>query len=388
MPYCDVGVRGPEPPRLTGANIGKAITRAFTPPGTGGVQAAAQAAQNKPAPTPIQPPGLPAGQLGNGVNTTDVPGYAPWIGINNVQSPDVVQYAPTPGADYSAAPEPTYADINPDTLAAADAYVQRGLSNDTGFGVDPNVEWAIQNQDNQFRQQQADMSGPAWQATTLGQQGQAFRDVADASQRFQARQAALTTGVNVQNALRGQAAQRLGLAQQANAQDVQQRQYNATNAATQAMFGAGLDVQQLENNAQFQAQQNAQNAALLASQRNTDTAGRFGIQMQGNQLQQGNQQYAANSIASGVSGVGGIVGGLLGGAMSFMSDAREKEDIVPMFKHKGVMFYTYSEKDDPEHRMRIGPMAQEIAQKRPDAVHEDDRGVLHIGANALRHMLT
>jgi len=53
-----------------------------------------------------------------------------------------------------------------------------------------------------------------------------------------------------------------------------------------------------------------------------------------------------------------------------------------------VKFYSYTEKRDPEKRMRIGPLAQEIAQKRPDAVAEDDEGVLHIGANALRHMLT
>ena len=363
--YCDVGARGPIAPRLYGANIGKAVSRMFTPPGSGGVEAAATAAQNRPAAQPIGQGA--SGTIRGGAESTNVGGnISPWISASMVDEPGRVNY------DRVNIPEPTYADVNPETLAKADAYVDRGLSNDTGFGVDPNVEWAIKNQRNQFNEGQARNNGPAWENSTVGQQGQAFRDAAEAGQRFNARQAALTTGVGVQASLRGQSAQRTGLQLQSSGQQMAQNQFDSTFALGQNQF-----------NQQFKLSQNQYNAGLQANQRNADEAGRLGLQQQGNNMQQSQQQANAGSTSSGLSSVATLA------AMAYMmSDEREKEDIMPLFSHKGVKFYTYSEKRDPEKRLRIGPIAQEIEQKRPDAVAEDDEGVLHVGANALRHMVS
>lgn len=74
---------------------------------------------------------------------------------------------------------------------------------------------------------------------------------------------------------------------------------------------------------------------------------------------------AANARA-GMSGLFGLGSSLLGGLFS-LSDVRAKEDIEPVGQtHGGTPLYKYRYKGDPE--THIGPMAQEVAQRQPEAV--------------------
>lgn len=75
------------------------------------------------------------------------------------------------------------------------------------------------------------------------------------------------------------------------------------------------------------------------------------------------------STALGLGGWGTLGGGLLGGALSLFSDRRLKTGIKAVGElNNGLTVYAYRYIDDPEDMRRIGLMADEVEDDRPDAV--------------------
>lgn len=87
---------------------------------------------------------------------------------------------------------------------------------------------------------------------------------------------------------------------------------------------------------------------------------------------QNNQSSAAN-VAAGAK-LGGDLMNAASGA--YASDIRLKEGIVPLGVVEGIPVYAFRYKDDPE--VRLGVMAQEVREVRPDAVFEGPDGFLMV----------
>ncbi len=88
-----------------------------------------------------------------------------------------------------------------------------------------------------------------------------------------------------------------------------------------------------------------------------------------------NQSAAGNmmNVLGGIAGLGVSGGGTFGGnlLMSMFSDERVKEDIEKVGElYDGTGVYKYHYLWDDPAMTRIGVMAQEVEQTRPDAVHE------------------
>lgn len=79
--------------------------------------------------------------------------------------------------------------------------------------------------------------------------------------------------------------------------------------------------------------------------------------------------FGANGWLNGLN-LGGLFG-VPGSSMWTPSDARLKEDIKPIgMLYDDTPIYSYNYKDDPARRPQIGLLAQDIEQRRPDAVVE------------------
>ncbi len=80
---------------------------------------------------------------------------------------------------------------------------------------------------------------------------------------------------------------------------------------------------------------------------------------------------------SSIFGAGTSLAGLGLGAYTAFSDERLKENIAPIGKaDNGTPLYLYNYKG--ETTPRVGPMAQEVAETNPDAVHMDPSGFLKV----------
>lgn len=78
-----------------------------------------------------------------------------------------------------------------------------------------------------------------------------------------------------------------------------------------------------------------------------------------------------------IFGAGTSLAGLGLSAFSAFSDERLKENIEPIGESdNGTKLYSYNYKGDPTPR--VGPMAQEVAETHPDAVHMDPSGYLKV----------
>lgn len=94
----------------------------------------------------------------------------------------------------------------------------------------------------------------------------------------------------------------------------------------------------------------------------------------------------ANTAMQGIGAAAGLMGSLgqlrqgaagLTALLSFLSDARAKEDIRPVGQlNNGLPVYSYRYKGDP--RTQIGLLAQEVAQVKPEAVSEMGGGLLGV----------
>ena len=109
-------------------------------------------------------------------------------------------------------------------------------------------------------------------------------------------------------------------------------------------------------------------------------AGQF-LQLLGTVGGMGNQSSGTSTQKT--SGGGGIAGSLLGGVGKALgtslgyalSDKREKKDVQKVGTlADGTPIYLYRYKDDPEEQVHMGPMAQEVEERNPSAVAEDQAG--------------
>jgi hypothetical protein len=88
------------------------------------------------------------------------------------------------------------------------------------------------------------------------------------------------------------------------------------------------------------------------------------------------------SLRSVTRGTGGT-GSDAGGNMTMMSDRRVKDDIVRIGQHRlGLGLYLFRYKTPHSERYgshrRVGVMADEVAEKYPDAVVRDEDGYLRV----------
>lgn len=134
-----------------------------------------------------------------------------------------------------------------------------------------------------------------------------------------------------------------------------------------------LDPMQLAQFQQGQFNQQAQQALANEKQASSETQSMLG----------GLGKLAGGIWGTGLAGGGTVGGAAMGGlgnlastAMSFLpmlSDAREKEDIVPVGvdPDTGLTMYAYRYRGDPKHYPKVvGPIAQEVAAISPENVTE------------------
>lgn len=160
--------------------------------------------------------------------------------------------------------------------------------------------------------------------------------------------------------------------------DEQQRLFG--QSMDQANFGNNAAQQGFQNDAYVQSKPIQDFSALLGmgnitmptgytgpqtSVNGTDVLGAFGLQAQQQQNAYNARQAKANSANQGI---GQLAGSALSTAI-MLSDARVKKDISWATKANGHNLYFYRHIDEPSDApLRLGVMAQEVAQTRPDAV--------------------
>jgi len=239
-----------------------------------------------------------------------------------------------------------------------------------------------------------------------------------------ARLAVTAQGGQEQQRMMDMAAQRAGFQNSAQQQQYQQnlgagsfanaaqQQQNSQNAAQAGFYNAGAAQQMAQQQSGFNAQNAARNQYMQEQyQQRNQPLNEITSLMSGSQLQQPNwlnsptsqiattdigglinQNFAQQSQnyqtanANWQSTMGGLLGlgGKLGGAAIMASDARVKENIVPMGtvfaagedgKTKKLPISEWSYKGDPERH--VGPMAQDVERIDKSAVTTRG-GVKHI----------
>lgn len=92
----------------------------------------------------------------------------------------------------------------------------------------------------------------------------------------------------------------------------------------------------------------------------------------------------AGANAAGLLGSGAGIGGLLGAGLGLLSDRRVKHDINLVDNVDGLNVYSfrYLPFIDPAQHVFTGVMAQEVADKYPDAVYEQD-GIMRVDYSQL-----
>ena len=262
-----------------------------------------------------------------------------------------------------------------------DAYNQATSSAQAGASQQATANNAI---DMGLRQQQVAEAGNQGQFgnTALGQMFQ-FGNAANA-QQLAAQQAASQQGLSY-----GQ----LGLSQQNQAfnQNLQGGAQDFSQQQAAASYQNQLRQQQI---AEAQQQQNwslnALNALLSGQQVSNPTFANFNASQQGagtNYSQAGQDQFQAGmqqqqmqnqAIGQAVQGASGIA------SMFMMSDRRVKADVVSIGRHaRGFGVYRY--RFIGERGSRVGVMAQEVRRVMPSAVR-DIGGVLHVNYWALDNL--
>lgn len=133
------------------------------------------------------------------------------------------------------------------------------------------------------------------------------------------------------------------------------RQQDITNNFTAGDFLRGLDTQTKQ----------APFAGLQT----------FG-QLLGALPQTGGSTSSGSSTGSSVNGMGDTLGSI--GKILALSDARLKENIIPVGDHGRLKLYEFNYKDDPEKRRFRGVMAQEVQAFMPDAIEAHPSGFLQV----------
>lgn len=163
---------------------------------------------------------------------------------------------------------------------------------------------------------------------------------------------------------------------QANAQQLQNYMAGLAGqgqAFNQQQIAGWQDPMQLAGFQQNQFNQQAQQALANEKQANAETGSMLG----------GIGKAIGGLWGTGLTG-GGTVGSTIMSALPFLSDVREKEDIVPIGRYdEGPGMYAFRYRGDPKHYPKVvGPIAQEVAMFRPDLVHEHN-GRLFVGVEGL-----
>lgn len=108
-------------------------------------------------------------------------------------------------------------------------------------------------------------------------------------------------------------------------------------------------------------------------------------------------QQSSSGFMQGLGGLASLIGmggtlfgsgGIFPGALAGLSDENEKTDVKKVGKDPdtGLNLYAYRYKDDPKTYPKVvGPMAQEIAEKYPDQVHDvGGRLAVNLGFGPMR----
>lgn len=159
--------------------------------------------------------------------------------------------------------------------------------------------------------------------------------------------------------------------------------------------GAGYGVQGL----------NVANAALAGMNSGFGQAGGLAGQMGSSATSMWGAQANYHTNNQSQDTIGGILGGLGGAAMGFgnlfgkgaggaaattaataiLSDRRLKTAIRPEGKHEptGLTLYRFCYRGDPQMKEYVGVMADEVAQRYPEAVHTDASGFMAVDYGVL-----
>lgn len=142
--------------------------------------------------------------------------------------------------------------------------------------------------------------------------------------------------------------------------------------------GAGYGVQGL----------NVANAALAGMNSGFGQAGGLAGQMGSNATSMWGAQANYHTNNQSQDTIGGILGGLGGAAVgmsSLFSDRRLKTAIRPEGKHEptGLTLYRFCYRGDPQMKEYVGVMADEVAQRYPEAVHTDASGFMAVDYGVL-----
>ncbi len=205
------------------------------------------------------------------------------------------------------------------------------------FGIDPSST----------RYAALDLGSRNQQAAATAAAGNQASENVDATGR-----ALRSDAINVGRGMPGQVAQSYGTALQAG------------NSAVGAQLGATASAA------------NNQGTAPQWQGLGNQAVGQWGNTLtQGYNAQLG--QFKANQdSSSGWGSALGLIGGIAAKALPF-SDERVKENIEPVGKtFDGQTVYRYNYKGDPAPQ--IGLIAQEVEQRHPDAVGEDEHGLKHV----------
>ncbi len=154
-----------------------------------------------------------------------------------------------------------------------------------------------------------------------------------------------------------------GLGEQARQQGISEAQLKRSQPINEyaTLLGLGGNIQTPQAN--YQSPQLA----------NTDTMGPTNLAYQG-QLAGWNANNASrNNLQSNLFGLGGSLG-----AAAIMSDVRLKDNITHVGHEAGFPIYHFAYKEDPQHLIYRGVMAQDVLESRPDAVFMDDTGYLGV----------
>lgn len=238
-------------------------------------------------------------------------------------------------------------------------------------------------------------SQQAMQANTLNQQ--AAEAAAAREQAARAGNMAAANQFAIQQAQFEQAANQANFGGQFSAANVRQAGAGGLAGLGQQMFGQGMGIQQQQMG--FGQQQQAMNQALIDAAR-----GQYGgftgapqaslaLPLQAVGMAPHGQTETTSGGGGGFGSALGGLGSLLGGAAKLYaavpSDIRLKKDIKKVGETKGGHnLYTWKWKEEAKGLgIPLGPergvIAQEIMQKKPEAVHRHESGYLMVDYGVL-----
>ena len=183
---------------------------------------------------------------------------------------------------------------------------------------------------------------------------------------------AITTGTNLGNIHMGTGNQLSGIYMQGYG-DMARNQMSASLGQAQNVMSGGISMAS-----------NTMSGAMAAAGIHTELASQqVNLSLAQMQHEQAMAQIAADRSAARSNSRYSLFGTIFGGfAKGFLSDERLKDNIIKISKGKDLWMYRWDWKEDiPEEYKKYpttGFIAQEVRDKWPDLVDEDERGYLRV----------